>query len=269
MLTSSSNPKIKHVKSLGLRKFREKDKKFVIEGLHLVSEACAVYKTQKQFRIDLGLASEKVSRSKEGRALLNELVALGIETLVISDSVVKDLSNVETPQGIFAVVNEVEYGFQELIYSENPIVLACFEVQDPGNLGTMIRAAHAAGATGILVSKGTVEPYNEKVVRSSMGSIFHVPVVSTDDLEGSLKKLSKAGLKVIAADQKAGVNYWDSDLRGGVCFVLGSEGKGLSVSVQSACDGSVLIPMPGKPDSLNVAVSASLLLYEALRQRRK
>lgn len=250
------------------KKTRDREKKFLIEGFNLVDEALRIFGSSRQFRPEFALVSEKAARSGEGRALLKTLKGLDVPVETVSEPIVKDLSQVEAPQGVFAVVGMREANLHELLYSEKPLVLACSGVQDPGNLGTMMRTARAARSSGLLLGGGTVDPYNDKVVRASMGAVFHVPVVRSDDLVGDLGKFRKAGFRAIAASQDARTSMWSADLAGPTVLVLGGEGGGLPRSIAGACDASVSIPMPGGAESLNVAVAASVLVYEVLRQRQ-
>jgi TrmH family RNA methyltransferase len=263
MLTSPSNPRIKSLKSLRVKKVREKEKKLLVEGFHLLAEAASA----SGHDIELVVMTEKASGSSEGEALKKGLSGAGIEVLLISEKVSRDISEVDAPQGVFAVVKYPGHELHEVLYSDRPLVVVCSGIQDPGNLGTIIRTAHAAGASGVIVSSGTVDPYNEKVLRSTMGSIFHIPVVCADDASEVLGKLKAAGLKIVAADTNGASLIWQADLRGPVAIIFGSEGKGLTDQLRALCDLAVSIPMPGGAESLNVAVSGAVIMYEVLRQR--
>ncbi len=269
MITSLSNPKVKYVKSLGLRKYREKEKKFVVEGIHLVSEALKASREQGQFKIDFALFSKRITTSKEGKALLADLSSAGVETLEISDKLMSKLSEVETPQGVLAVVNMGEGILDELCSGKNPLIAVCVGIQDPGNMGTIIRTADATGATGIVTSKGSVDMYNAKTVRSSMGSIFHLPIVCLDDIKVGIKRIHEKGIQLVATTPRAKSDFWDIEYSSSVAIVLGSEASGLPEELLNLCDHHVKIPMVGEAESLNVGVAASILFYEALRQRTK
>jgi TrmH family RNA methyltransferase len=269
MITSLSNPRVKYVKSLGNRKKRISEKKFVIEGIHLVSEALKVSGERGLFKIDFALFFKKIKSSKEGKRLLESLTSNGVETIEVPEKIMGDVSEVETPQGILAVVKLPDFDLAELVYSENPLALICVGIQDPGNLGALIRTADAVGCSGVVVSKGCADVYSGKVVRSTMGSIFHLPIVYVEDVKQALAKLEKMNFKLVAAALDGGSDFWSGDYRGLTAFVLGNEGSGLPKQVVDQCGEKVKIPMPGKAESLNVAMSGSILLYEALRQRNR
>jgi TrmH family RNA methyltransferase len=155
-----------------------------------------------------------------------------------------------------------------LLEVQAALILFCIEVQDPGNLGTIIRTADAAGATGVILSRGTVDLFNSKVVRASMGSIFHLPIVRIKELVETLDKLKKNQLRIVAADHRASQDYHQADLSGPAAILVGNEGAGLPNEVLRLADETVKIPMPGQAESLNVGVASGIILYEALRQRQ-
>ena len=232
------------------KKVRDKAGKFVVEGEHLVLES---------FR-----DAEFVVHSVEGLAA-REAAARKIPCFKVSKKVFSFLTSVETPQGVLAVVKKREWKLADLLRSAGTIVY-CAGVQDPGNLGTIVRSADAAGAAGVIVSRGTADPYNQKVIRSTMGSIFHLPLVQAEDDGEMIASLKKAGVRVVGADM-SGKDYWGADLTGPVAVMIGNEGAGIPEKLLAACDEVIRVPMPGKAESLNAAMSASLILYEALRQR--
>jgi len=262
MITSSGNARVKLVKSLGLRKRREEEGRFVAEGLHLVSEADAG-------AIDFCLFTGNCAGTVEGKRIIDALNSSGVETLEISEKLMKEVSEVRSPQGILAVVKMQEGILDEICSKKNATIIVCAGVQDPGNLGTIIRAIDASGAAGLVVSKGSVDVFNGKTVRASMSSIFRVPVARVDDVRTAMKRLKEKGVKLLAADARAKAEFWDADLAQSTAVVLGSEAQGLPDDIIKMCDHAVRIPMPGGAESLNVAVSASVILYEALRQRTK
>ena len=140
------------------------------------------------------------------------------------------------------------------------------KIQDPGNMGTIIRTAHAAGALGVILTKGTVDIYNEKTLRATMGSIFKIPVIYDNDLS-LVQKLRDSGFKLVTSSLDTDKNFYDIDLREKIIISVGNEGNGISDEIYDLCDLKVKIPMPGGAESLNVAVAASIMMYEVVRQK--
>jgi TrmH family RNA methyltransferase len=253
--------KLKLIKNL-LEKRRARDKEglFVVEGPHLVQEA---------------MANIKYVFYAENLPIVKELESKNIQCLKISKKEFSAVSEVETPQWILAVVKmQTPSLFSPLTRGRcssetrtEGVFVFCHEIQDPGNLGTIIRTADAAGASGIIISKGTVDLYNSKTIRATMGSLFHLPIVEVEDVEETLKLLKKKNIKTVATSLSAAKNYFEVDYKNGVAIVVGNEGAGLPEDVVKLCDEVVKIPMPGKAESLNVGISTAVILYEALRQR--
>jgi len=233
------------------KKAREKEKRFVVEGEHLVYEAAEdiIYVLYSAELPAAAWAKKK-----------------GIPAYKVSKKVFELLTSVETPQGVLAVVKKPEYSLNDVLANANPLIVLCVGIQDPGNLGTIIRSADAVSAAGVLLSKGTVDLYNQKVIRSTMGSLFHLPVVEAGEVKEIIKEFKDKGIKLVAADAE-GKNYWQSVLSGPSAILIGNEGAGLPDEILKQCDETVKIPMPGKAESLNAAMAASLIMYEALRQR--
>jgi len=234
------------------RSARRKEKLFVVEGPHLVEEAV----DQIKFVV-----------YSENLPLVRKLEGQGIECLKISRKQFADLSDVETPQGILAVVKQQEHDLQSVLKVKNPLVVFCVEIQDPGNLGTIIRTADAVSASGVILSKGTVDPYNQKVIRASMGSLFHLPIVQADDVFKTIKQLKEKNIQIVVTDISSKKDFFAIEYRKPCAILVGNEGSGLPKEIVGLADRSVKIPMPGKAESLNVGVSTAVILYEALRQR--
>ena len=187
---------------------------------------------------------------------------------LVNDQVMKKLTDTENPQGFVATVKIRENTLGELLgeREDTPLILIIERLQDPGNMGTIIRAAEGAGVTGILVSYDSVDIYSPKVVRSTMGSIYRKKIVTTYDLIGDIDKLRDKGVKVFGMHLD-GSSMYETDLTGPSAFLIGNEGAGLSDAVSQRTDKLIKIPMKGQVESLNAAVSASLISYECLRQR--
>lgn len=267
MITSTSNQQMKQV-SLLLKKAKERKttKNFVVEGPRMVVEAPvealkAVY------------VSESFEKNPENKSLLAELKEKCEKSTaiyeVVADNVFKSVSDTQTPQGIMAVVAMPEYTLEQLLNGDKTHLLLLESIQDPGNLGTMVRTGEGAGVTGIIMNKTTVDLFNPKTIRSTMGSIYRVPFYVTEDLSQTMKELQNQGISLYAAHLKGEHAYDEEDYTKACGFLIGNEGNGLSDEIANLADTYIKIPMEGHVESLNAAISATLLMYETNRQRRK
>ena len=258
MITSSANARVKHVMNLSKKaKARKTSGLFVAEGLRMFKEIPAD-------RIDSLFVSEGFLRDEAHKKLLS-----GMKYEVVSEDVFKIMSDTQTPQGILALVRQYDYRAEDLLAAPGPAFLMVLEnIQDPGNLGTILRAGEGAGVTGVLMSDATADIYNPKVIRSTMGSIFRVPFAYTEDLPASLKALKAGGIRLYAAHLDGRNNYEKEDYTVDTGFLVGNEANGLTEGTAALADAYVKIPMKGKVESLNAAVAASVLMFEAARQRR-
>ena len=201
-----------------------------------------------------------------GADLVQKLSTSGYEK--VSNEVFAKMSDTQTPQGILAVVKQPDYKLNQLLTCQNPLLVVLENLQDPGNLGTILRTGEGAGITGVIMSDTTVDIYNPKVIRSTMGSIYRVPFVYERDLRAVLDKLHEAGIKTYAAHLK-GQDYYDSfSFKEPTAFLIGNEGNGLTEELSQGATSYLKIPMEGKVESLNAGVAAALLIYEAHRQRK-
>ncbi len=207
--------------------------------------------------------SESFLAVNEGEALLS-----GIDYEVLSDSVFKNVSDTQTPQGILGLVKRPEYTLEQLLAGEKTHLLITESIQDPGNLGTMFRTGEGAGITGVIMNKTTVDIYNPKTIRSTMGSIYRVPFYVTENLTETLHQLKQMGISLYAAHLRGTMSYDEPDYKGATGFLIGNEGNGLSEEVADMADTYIRIPMEGQVESLNAAIAATLLMYEVNRQRR-
>ena len=256
MITSTSNQQMKNLMLLMKKaKARSEQGLFVVEGRKMFSEAPEEW-------IEKVYVSE--TYYKENEESLN-----GKSYEVLSDTVFKAVSDTQTPQGILCLVKKPEYKLEELLQEEKTHLLILESVQDPGNLGTMMRTGEGAGISGIIMSQTTVDLFNPKTIRSTMGSIYRVPFYIAGNLSETIQKLKEQNIKVYAAHLKGKMQYDEPDYRGGVAFMIGNEGNGLTDETAGLADTYIRIPMEGKVESLNAAISASLLMYETNRQRRK
>ncbi|MDY5332653.1 MAG: RNA methyltransferase [Porcincola intestinalis] len=268
MITSKSNAKVRNLIALK-KKASERNARdvFLVEGIKMFREIPAAQLREVY-------ASESFLKSEAGRKAVEAVLAAQDrlkETVVetVSDEIFRNLSDTQSPQGVMAVVSQQHYRLEDLFGQHTePLLLILENLQDPGNLGTIIRTAEGAGVTGILMSRGTADLYNPKVARSTMGSIFRVPFLYTDDLPGMIGKVKQAGVTVCAAHLQGRHTYDGEDYTRGTAFLIGNESRGLSDGISALADVRVRIPMSGKVESLNAAVAAAILMYEAGRQRR-
>jgi len=256
IIQSKDNSILKEVKKLHKKKFRNETESFLVEGFRFVEEALI-----SSFKIPYIFISES-ARDKYISSDVETMIQEDTEVYLVSDSIFKDLCETVTPQGILAVVKNRKVDFQ----NKEGFYILVDRIQDPGNMGTIIRTAHASGALGIITTKGTVDIYNDKTLRSTMGSIFNIPIIEDIDLK-LLNNLKSMGFKLIVSSLDTDNNFYDIDLKTKAIIAVGNEGNGISNEISRLGDEKVKIPMPGGAESLNVAVSAAIMMYEAVRQK--
>lgn len=261
MITSTSNARIKRLVNLKKkRKARDEERVFLVEGIRMFRE------------VPLGQLKEVyVSESfyKKERAVVEQVLGTsGIRPEELSDTVYAYVSDTKTPQGILCVVRQMEYTPEEVTGGACPLILVLDRLQDPGNLGTILRTAEGAGVTGIIMDKECVDIYNPKTIRSTMGSVYRMPFLYTEDLMKEIRVLADRGIRTYAAHLEGARDYDKEDYRSACAFLIGNEGNGLRREVADAADAYIKIPMCGQVESLNAAIAASILMFEAGRQRR-
>ena len=255
MITSASNQQMRKVRALLSRaKTRNEEKLFVVEGPRMVEE------TPEHLR-EAVYCSESFAAEEKNRNLVTLL-----RPEVVVDSVFRATSDTQNPQGILAVVQQQRYTLDDLCRRQRPLLIL-ESVQDPGNLGTMLRTGEGAGIGGVIMNRQTVDIYNPKTVRSTMGSLYRVPFLITDDLAGTIGELKRRQYCLYAAHLRGKDSYAVQDYTKPSAFLIGNEGNGLSDAIADLADCYVRIPMEGSVESLNAAVAAALLMYEAKRQR--
>lgn len=299
VITSLSNSRIKHLVMLREKsRNRNKEGLFLAEGIRMFEEApweCLkeVYYSENFLAVlekedgagedgDCGTLGKNGSKSpgRQERVLqkLKECEAKGIPVEAVSEEVFKKISDTCTPQGILFVMEQFSYFLEDMLAQakalkettgQEPIFLILEDIQDPGNLGTMLRTAEGAGANGVILSKGCVDIYNPKTIRSTMGSLYRMPFVYQENLGEAIRMVKENGITVYAA-HLAGEQYFDRiRYQGGSAFLVGNEGNGLKKETADQADMYLKIPMAGRLESLNAAVSAALLLYRAAGEYRK
>ena len=230
---------------------------FVVEGCKMCMEAPREW-------VRAMYVSESFAEKDRNQKLLE-----GYTYELVSDKVFAAVSDTQTPQGILAVVEMPEYQLSDLRRGEKTNLLILESIQDPGNLGTMLRTGEGAGVTGVIMNRTTADLFNPKTIRSTMGSIYRMPFVVTEDLHATVLQLKRQGVSLYAAHLKGVRAYDEPDYTGPCGFFIGNEGNGLTDELAELADTYVRIPMEGQVESLNAAVSAALLMYECGRQRRR
>lgn len=245
-------------------KARREDGVFLAEGTKMFLEA-PIKRIRNVFVSESFFAAD-ADEKKE--LCLEKLERTGYET--VPDDTFKKISDTMTPQGILCVMNRMEYTLEDLLKKEAPTLMVLEDLQDPGNLGTIVRTGEGAGIDGVILSKGCVDIYNPKTIRSTMGSLYRVPFIYTDDLEGTILGLKERGIHFFAAHLKGTGFYDEVDYAacGGIGFLIGNEGNGLKDATANLADQYIKIPMEGQVESLNAAIAATVLMYEAYRQKR-
>ena len=258
VISSKDNEFVKHVKKLKEKKYRDKSQEFIIEGIKLVKEAIEEKANIKQIIIcdnceDTGIIPKD---------LMYEISKYNC--IYVTENILKTMSDVNAPQGIMAIIgrNNKE---KDIDYSQD-IIVALDDIQDPGNLGTILRTVDSIGLNQILVSKGTADCYNPKVVRSTMGAIFRIKIIECEDLEQTLKETQKNNFKLVVSSLQTNNCLYDINFDKKV-IIIGNEANGVEPQIQEMADEKIKIPMLGKTESLNASVATGIILYEYVRQK--
>lgn len=261
MITSYANKGVKEVIQLEQKaKARREQQLFIAEGIKMFLEAPKdmikkVYISETFFGQIPAVCKEK-------------LTTLPSYYETVSDEVFQKMSDTKTPQGILCVMRQSHYTMESMFISSSPLLIILEDIQDPGNLGTIFRAAEGAGVTGIIMSGDTVDIYNPKTIRSTMGSVYRMPFIYAEHLDIIIEELQQKKITVHAAHLQGAKAYDTCDYTLGTAFLIGNEANGLRKETAKLADIAVKIPMAGEVESLNAAVAASVLMYEAARQRR-
>lgn len=262
MITSTANAKVKRLAGLQKKKrLREEEGIFLAEGLRMFREVpkdrlCEVYVSEAFYK-------------KEKTALENVLEGTGIRPEFLSDHVYEHVSDTKTPQGVLCVIKRREGRLDEMLGDRCPFLLVLDNLQDPGNVGTILRTAEGAGVTGVILGRDSADIYNPKTIRSTMGSVYRVPFCYAEDIPGVLDRINGAGIATFAAHLEGKLDYDEPDYRRPCAFLIGNEGNGLRDETAEKAEEYIRIPMLGQVESLNAAIAASVLMFEAARQRRR
>lgn len=259
MLTSAKNPKVAAAARLRKHAFREEDRRFLVEGAQAVLEALEAGRLQALFTADDLDPLAVRARQEE------------IETLHVTEDVVRRLTSTVTPQALVGVAGHLDVDLDVALDAiGNEVDAACIavlhEVRDPGNAGTVLRSADAAGANGVVFTEASVDVYNAKTVRASAGSIFHLPVIRGVDTLESVELLRDGGVRVLAMSAEGATDLYRTDLSGRVAFLFGNEAHGLPPAIVEAADATVRVPQSGLAESLNLAAAATVCLFEWQRR---
>ena len=248
IIISKDNEIIKNIKKLKEKKYRLNS--YIVEGIKMVKEAInenqeiALIAIREDFKIDFDTKN--------------------IKTVTISNKIFNDISDVKTPQGILAVIKKNQ---NNQIETNSDYILALDSLQDPGNMGTIIRTADSANINQIIINKTTVDPYSPKVIRSTMGAIYRTNIIEVEDLKATLKEMKLKGFQIITTDLKATQSIYDINYNNKTVVVIGNEANGVSQEILQTADKKVIIPMLGKTESLNASIAASIMIYEYVRQK--
>ena len=259
-VTGLQNPVVKAAAELKQKKYRTQNGVYLAEGLRTAEEAVAYKAVETLFYV--ATDDERTMR------LLEDAAAQNIKLVCVSENVMKKIADTETPQGIIAVCKMRQPKLENLLAS-GKMLLVLDRVGDPGNIGTMLRTADAAGIGGLVLLKGCADIYAPKTVRSSMGSLFHIPVLSGVSEQEFVSAAKKAGYDLLVTCLDGADNLYKADLSGRIAFVMGNEAGGVSETLLEKADKRVYIPMAGRAESLNVAMAAGIVMFEALRRKVK
>jgi TrmH family RNA methyltransferase len=258
LITSRQNPVVRRFREIARTPSADE---LLLDGPHLLAEALLAHLPVEVVAVDSCATNGEIA------ALSRRAEEAGARVLEVSPSVLDTMSPVRNPSGIVAIAQRRESTLDQVLGDAPQMVLMLEHVQDPGNVGAIIRAADACGATGVVVGAGSADPYGWKALRGSMGSAFRLPVAGRQNLADAIEHARRLGLQLLAAVPRDGTSLPSSDLRGPIAIVLGGEGAGVSADLLELMDGRLTIPMRPTVDSLNVATAAALIAYEAQRQR--
>ncbi len=258
IISSKENEFIKHIKKLKDKKYRDINKEFVIEGIKIIKEAIEENANIKQIIIcdncqNLGIIPKD---------LMYEIAKY--ECIYVTENILKSISDVNTPQGILAIIG-IENEEKQIDYTQD-IIVALDDIQDPGNLGTILRTVDSIGLKQILVSKGTADCYNPKVIRSTMGAIFRIKIIECEDLLQTLKEVKKHKFEVVTTSLQTENSIYEIKYNK-KAIVIGNEANGVDKQIREISDIQIKIPMLGKTESLNASVATGIVLYEYVRQK--
>lgn len=258
-ITSVQNPLVKAAAELKQKKYRLSRNLFLAEGLRTVEEAVGSNLIKSIFYTEIS--------DERTHMVLEQAAAAGTELVCVSEGVFRKMSDTESPQGIIAVCRIPKFDFVSLLAVGAPLIVLD-RVSDPGNVGTILRTADATGMGGLVLLEGSADIFAPKTVRASMGSTFHLPLITGMDANQAVSKMHDVGYKVLATSLKDSGDIYTVNFSGRVAVVVGNEANGVSEALLEQADEKIFIPMVGRAESLNVAVASGVIMYEILRCRR-
>ena len=258
IISSKDNEIVKHIKKLKDKKYRDENNEYIVEGVKLVEEA-----VKENAPIKKIIICEDTTRTYEIPTNIMLEIAR-YECIYVTDKIFSSITQVTNPQGIMAIIEKnIE---KETIDFSQDIIVMLDDVQDPGNLGTILRTVDSIGLNQIIVSKGTADAFNPKVVRSTMGAIFRLKIIESENLAQTIREIRKHHYKLVVTSLQTENSIYDIDFNKKI-IVIGNEANGVSKEIQEMADEKVKIPMLGKTESLNASVAARIVMYEYVRQK--
>jgi RNA methyltransferase, TrmH family len=261
VISSAANPVIKRVRLLADRRHRRRESAFVVHGIQPVWQA-----VEAGADVEVLIVAPDLLRHAGAAAMVAQREAAGVRVVRLSAELFGRIADRDGPSGLAAIVRSAPPALADLPADADAVFVALHEVGNPGNLGTIVRTASAAGASGITLIGPSADPFDPAAVKASMGALFTVPVATAGSVSEFLDWAAARDLTVVATSGRASVSCWDADLRPPLALLLGSEGTGLPSDLVAAADLSVAIPMTGTAESLNLAVAAGVLLFEVRRR---
>lgn len=265
LITSSANPVVKRVRLLAERRHRRREGAFVVQGIQPVWQAVEAGASIETLIVAPGLLGRSAA-ARRITAMVAEQEASGVRVTRVSDELFGRLSDREGPPGLAAIVRGRVAGLADLPAGPGSVFVALHEIGNPGNLGTIIRTANAAGVAGVVLVGQTTDPFDPVAVKASMGALFGLPVAQAGEPGEFFAWAAGHGITVVTTSARAPAGFWAASYPRPLALLLGAEGTGLPAEVLARGDIQVRIPMAGTAESLNLAVAAALLLYEAMRQ---
>jgi TrmH family RNA methyltransferase len=264
IVTSGQNKLIKMASSLKQKKYRDELGLFIVEGVRLVEEA-----SKSNWLVETCIYTSEAQKQIRVQEILAVLQSKQCRIIEVPTMIYEKISDTKEPQGIMAIVRKCAYQLEDVLsINERPLLAVLDEVQDPGNVGTIIRTAAAAGCTGVILTKGCADVFAAKVVRASMGSLFNIPVVEGITQSEIVLHFAQYSIDILTTSLESSHVYFQADLKQSVAVVFGNEGNGVSKQLLQSSKERIHIPLLGNVESLNVAASAAVILYEAVRQRQ-
>ena len=259
-ITSRQNPLIKRFRDVHQGHERHL---ILIEGVRLIEEA-----VNARLHFEVIAYTDRLHSTERGQKLYNQLLNLSCRGALVTEAIMSAMSDVSTPQGVAAIAHLPYASLDDAISKPFPLVVIAHQLQDPGNIGTIIRTAEAVGADSLIATLGTVNPFNLKALRAAMGASFRLPIILNIKTQQLIEFCQKSGLQIITASTKGTKEYTSFNWKLPTALILGSEADGIDIFIQKLAKENVSIPMAKSVESLNVATASAILLYEAARQRQ-